>query len=204
MKEKELIEIKKTIQKHLQKGVVKVFNSDDGIEILCFVPERGDLTRRSLVMDAINSSNVIDKFNLDHFSVMDYKSEKDWIVPKVSELVRRAIRPAQSMIGDFNTEILISLRDSHISIEILAANLRKPGVRDKLKECIKRVYGEIKRISATEHIYVSISGGDTMYSGIMHSQPSDDYDDDPVNPNWPSTTGNPSGGGRGNNPPGSK
>lgn len=30
----------------------------------------------------------------------------------------------------------------------------------------------------------------------------DDGDDEDGNPNWPSTTGNPSGGGRGNNPPG--
>ncbi|MBD3897904.1 hypothetical protein IEI94_18770 [Halomonas sp. ML-15] len=204
MNDKELNEVKKIIQEHLPIGEVKVFDSDDGV-VMCFIiPEKGPLTRRNMVMTSINRSGVMDKFQLGDFAVLEYESEEKRVVTRVAEFVRKATRSAQIFCGDYHTEVEVALRGNILSIEISNFNIQKKGARDRFNECIKEVYGDLKSIAGTEQISVSISGGVTMYSDIMHSYPNDDYDDDPVNPNWPSKTGNPSGPGRGNNPPGSK
>lgn len=203
--EKNLCKIRKMLQEHLPFGEVEVFNSAERV-VLCFIiPEKGYQTRRTYITRAINASGVLEI--LDDFLTLNYVSRENWITTDVYELVYKATQPAQRFCGDYNTDISVSTRNNYLQIEILNSNIKKKGAKEKFYECVKGIDSELKRIAGTEKISVSISGGNGMYSGITLSYANDDYDDyddDPVNPNWPSTTGNPSGSGRGNNPPGSK
>jgi hypothetical protein len=65
---------------------------------------------------------------------------------------------------------------------------------------------EAKHLSLAVESYVHhmfpLPGISILNSYHVHSEDddyTDDDDDNDANPNWPSTTGNPSGGGRGNN-----
>ena len=70
---------------------------------------------------------------------------------------------------------------------------------EKLQATVFELRDEIKMLSGCKRLSISASNGLPQECPVYASCADDD--DDLGNPNWPSKTGKPSGGGRGNNPP---
>lgn len=100
--------------------------------------------------------------------------------------------------------ILLELRrltDGEISVQVFGTTLEisvYSTINFSVDKQLEPILSELMNIYGASRI--SIRYPNRMNSGVVPFSYDGD-DDSKENPNWPSKTGNPSGGGRGNNPP---
>lgn len=127
-----------------------------------------------------------------------YDNRYHWMTSKVLAI----IDPVLST-GNYCTENTVKISGDCVYIRSINAeyglnNFNHPK-NQAARSKIEAVEDKILKITGAKRINLSLDDGLVRYP--IHRCMDDDEDCYDENPNWPSKTGNPSGGGRGNNPP---
>ncbi|MCX4192574.1 hypothetical protein [Methylophaga sp. OBS1] len=131
------------------------------------------------------------------------KTHKDVMQALVRSIVENDIKYMRNLY-EHDVEVKLNesrFRGTSISIRVLIRQYANKAICDAVYQRLSELKPTISKIIGTENIRVDAFGQKPSYymEARIEAPADDDGDDD--NPNWPSTTGNPSGGGRGNNPP---
>lgn len=116
-------------------------------------------------------------------------------------LVHRLVFPKFNRFSRmYGTFVDVGMDQHNLQITVTSWEFREHGnSRDRAREIVEGLKDEILNISGCE--WLTIHTCDDRQTFPVNYGVDDDDDDDPNCPNWPSKTGNPSGGGRDNNPP---
>lgn len=146
----------------------------------------------SMLHGALNKIGALANFYAVEMDI--HRSREDWIP---LELRRRIYSAINQIPNGPDVHVEVDVRVFGTTLEISVC----PPLNGQVQKQLDPILNELMNLCGATRITVK------TYDG-MHSYPiqalSVDDDDDDDNPNWPSKTGNPSGGGRGNNPPGNK
>lgn len=151
------------------------------------------------------SSEIITQ--MGHYKIIMSKTHKGAIESMVRSIVENDIESMRDLY-EHDVEVTLSesrLRGVSIYISVLIRQYATADICNKVYDRLLALKTSIGKIIGTDNIRIDARGQKPSYYSepVMFGAADDDeYDDDNLNPNWPSTTGNPSGGGRGNNPPG--
>jgi len=127
-------------------------------------------------------------------SMVFYSDRKDLARRKVFSFIEPKL---QDISKNYHVDVEVGINGKTLSVRVI-------GSRDYMgafKAKVRDMSPEMLRLSECRQVNTYFSTGYELESGERYQAADEDNDDDPINPNWPSTTGNPSGGGRGNNPP---
>jgi hypothetical protein len=125
-------------------------------------------------------------------NVRIFEKMNERIESKVSIFIRSIIDSVWRRLN-LSTYLGIKVVNDVLKIEL------SPELYEVAYEKLISVTDELCEISGAKLIVINKFPDIRLYQESSSSVDSDD-DDVEINPNWPSTTGNPSGGGRGNNP----
>lgn len=142
-----------------------------------------------LVYKSLSNAGLVNFF--DAISIVCYPSHGEWMVSELNNIVRSALNP---LSRKFDRYIEVDLKIVGDTLFISAS----PSLDGSVSEQIDSVLGKLLEVSKATSVSIKIDSGFPSYS-MPNSLDFDE--DDESNPNWPSRTGNLSGGGRGNNPP---
>lgn len=121
-----------------------------------------------------------------------YPSRVEWIRQQAQDLLIAAVGG-----GRLYVDVRTRYSDGFLGVEIICEN----GYENReVQDQVNGVLPEIGRLVGPNRFRIHYSDGMPHYSVGLPAI-DDDFDGEPENPNWPSKTGNPSGKGRGNNPP---
>lgn len=132
---------------------------------------------------------------LTHFYAVSmdiHQSREDWIPLELRRRIYSAINQIPNRT-DLHVEVDVRVFGTTLEISVC------PPLNGQVQNQLGPILNELMNLCGATRVRVE------TYDG-MPSYPIQSLcdDDDDSNPNWPSKTGNPSGGGRGNNPPGNK
>lgn len=131
-------------------------------------------------------------------------------------LIRQAAVDALPRLGgnDLSSKVTVTTSGSTLRIHVCTSGLfdllrTSSAQRSRIKsEWFQKVSAAVRRERLPEglrHFVIQIGEPELDWSLpkplVTRAYEDDDDDDSQINPNWPSRTGNVSGGGRGNNPP---
>lgn len=164
-----------------------------------------DTFYRSIFMQKIYpelcSKEMLDE--MGEYRIIISKTHKEAIQAVVRSLVENDIKYMRNLY-EHDVEVVFNesrLRGSSVSIRVLIRQYANRAICDAVYDKLLALKPSISKIIGSENIRVDAFGQKPSYYSEPVFIAADDDDDDDENPNWPSTTGNPSGGGRGNNPP---
>jgi hypothetical protein len=149
------------------------------------------------------SSEIITQMGL--YKVIMSKTHKGAIESMVRSIVENDIESLRNL---YEHDVVVTFSESRlrgisISISVLIRQYATAEICNQVYESLATLKPSIGKIIGTDNIRIDARGQKpSYYFEPVIGAAEDDGDDDNSNPNWPSTTGNPSGGGRGNNPPG--
>lgn len=148
------------------------------------------------------SKVLIDSDSFSKYSaatIKSYKTQEEFISKIADELVKNA------KLSTVNSPIEIKISTEHktIYISLTSNQFHSASNSEIAKNKIKEAFQKNNLVSKystsiTTNTYPPVFNWSPPYDADDSNGSYDDFDDD-TNPNWPSTTGNPSGGGRGNN-----
>ena len=132
-------------------------------------------------------------------TITPYKSQEYFISTVATEIIRAAIATTINSV----VEIELSVENRTIYTTLRSngfySNSNRETVKSKVQEKFqKSSLAQKYNIAITTHTYPATFNLSPPHDNDDSDDSYDDLDDS-ANPNWPSTTGNPSGGGRGNN-----
>jgi hypothetical protein len=154
------------------------------------------------IYPALSNGEVLNE--MGEYTIIISKNHKGVIESMLRSLVENDIKTMRNLY-EHDVEVRLNeskFRGSSISIRVLIRQYANKAICDAVYQRLSDLKPRISKIIGTENIRVDAFGQKPSYymEARIEAPADDDGDDD--NPNWPSTTGNPSGGGRGNNPPG--
>lgn len=166
--------VKSAIQEKFPGAIVNVEINDKYLTIGVIGTDNDKKTATSMLFGALDKVGALAHFSAIVFNL--HKSREDWVLLELRRITGDNVR-----VRLFGTTLEVSVC-SHFNSSV-----------DKQ---LQPLFNELVNIYGASIISIRYPGID---SGVVPSSYDDDDSDE--NPNWPSTTGNPSGGGRGNNPP---
>lgn len=157
----------------------------------------------SKIYPELCSSEIITQ--MGHYKIIMSKTHKGAIESMVRSIVENDIESMRNLY-EHDVDVKLSesrLRGVSISISVLIRQYATADICNQVYDNLLSLKPSIGKIIGTDNIRIDARGQKPSYYSqpVMVAADDDGDDDDNTNPNWPSTTGNPSGGGRGNNPP---
>lgn len=149
------------------------------------------------VMKVLSDAGALEIFH--GIQVGWHSSEQHFKGKKLKAAIEEALKP---LLGhpDWNPYSLdVNIAGSTLAISVSSRHLAYSKKTSEAYERILAMSQGLLDIAGAHRI--SIHFDDGRLPPYPQHGPCEDDDDDEGNPNWPSKTGNPSGGGRGNNPP---
>lgn len=173
------------------------------LKVLCEASGRLEAHRK--IMSAISNPAFSEKIHttkLEWFPKEKYKDIKE--VKKVNNFREAKALIESALAPLFKNNIYCSGVDIKSNRSILTVFVTSPlfpssNKEQEVRQTIFRNRDKILDLVEAKQIHISCESGLPSYP--LSYAGYDDEDEDDNNPNWPSTTGNPSGPGRGNNPP---
>ena len=149
------------------------------------------------ISKALIDSGAFSKYSAA--TIKAYKSEKEYISKIAEELIKKSIGTTINSV----VEVEFSIEHNSIYAALKSNGFHSASNREiavkKAKEAFqKSVLASEYNITVTTQTYPETFNLSPPHDNDDSDDSYDDLDDS-ANPNWPSTTGNPSGGGRGNN-----
>ena len=157
------------------------------------------------VYAALAAAGLHETFYRAHFNW--FRNQREQAATEIRKAVAYALTQPRNQCEKEYSTIRVSVDDYTLGIHI---NMLKGLSPAQARENILAVGESLLALAGAKHLSLDVEsyvhrmfpppGISILNSYQVHSE-DDDYtcDDDDANPNWPSTTGNPSGGGRGNN-----
>lgn len=140
------------------------------------------------------------------------RNQHDWELNVIRNQVIDALGLRPTFLTDLSHLVRLTTSGSWLQIRVDTAGLfdqlstsliEMRRVEDGWRRRIESL--AMKLPEGITHLDVRVGTSVFVCTSTLYSAPDDtafnDFDDDDRNPNWPSRTGNPSGKGRGNNPP---
>lgn len=170
--------VKSAVQESFPGAMVNVEINERHLTIGVIGTGNDRKTASSMLYGALNKIGATAHF----FAIVMtlHKSREDWILFELRRL----------------TDGEISVRAFGTNLEILIYSPFDFSVDTQLEPLLS----ELVNIYGASKICIRYPNR-INFGDVPFSYNGDDDDDSTENPNWPSKTGNPSGGGRGNNPP---
>lgn len=131
--------------------------------------------------------------------VIQVETRDEWLLAELSRIIQSALGPVSQR---YNRSVQFDIRKiRNDTLEIRTCQT----FYHQSYASIESLLSKLRDVSGVEKINIQVfyDSGSANLPLTPFAQDDEDFDDAAVNPNWPSTTGNRSGGGRGNNPPSS-
>lgn len=146
------------------------------------------------ILDALWSAGKSQEYLF--MKILWFGSKREWGVTEAKKAVIAALQPVASRAQGMDHFIHVSVDEYKLSIDIE----KHDGLSsDQARDRVLAMSESLLALVDLKHISLHVASGASLF--LMPAFDRVDDDDDDMNPNWPSKTGNPSGGGRGNNPP---
>jgi len=200
MSEVPLEEIRSSLDENLSMGEAKILEGIEGPRLVLVIPHRSESVRDRIARAAR------DRISLDfRIRTPIVQAENDWIYGHINHFIAHAVYRVRRGWYE-GTETQISRSRDRLHIAIYNDIFRSTELARKVETEALLEREKLLKIAGTDTVSVSASGfpREALRPFIHCATETDDDDDHDANPNWPSKTGNPSGGGRGNNPPGTR
>lgn len=205
----------KAVVEKVKPGCFHTFFEYEENKYLLLIDDSGDVSRgfrdsrsfyESVFMKKIYPAFPSEVQNkMGAYSVLINKDHNSGLKSLVTSIVKVKIKPLRDL---YEHDVSVSLRESRIhgmsaQINVLIRQYATDKICNKVLTKLREITPIISKIIGSDNIVLNANGQAPSY----YIQPTNgaanegDYHDDDTNPNWPSKTGNKSGGGRGNNPP---
>lgn len=194
----ESIKIKQLIEGRIPGAEAAVAVSGDGIDLIVCFEARRQLDAHRQILSILSEAGVFESTTC--LAIRWFADQAELLAWKVRALVIEALGPDARNRSEPNVRIrdeVLEIRCCELagSSAAASAQARITSVRERLLSLAKAKWIDLQ--------FSPRHSESAWQWGYRDGSDASNYDDDDVviNPNWPSKTGNPSGGGRGNNPP---
>lgn len=145
---------------------------------------------------ALVKAGLADKFGA---MVIQVETRDEWILVELRRIIQSALEPVSQRYNRSIEFDIRKIRNDTLEIRTCETFYHQGSAS------VESLLRKLRDVSGVEKISIQVvyASGSAYPPPTPFVQDDEDFDGAAVNPNWPSTTGNPSGGGRGNNPPGS-
>ncbi len=169
------------------------------LQLTAVFEEKTSTQAHRKVFSALSGTGLTEEFHVINFRWFNSKSQ--WELAEAKKAIIRELEPSPARAHGLDYVVHVSADHSTLSVRLEALNeLPLDQVRSK----VMAMSGALLEFTGLRNFDLRLPSPSSSYTPWPEEATGacdEDSWDDSFNPNWPSKTGNPSGGGRGNNPP---
>ena len=169
------------------------------LQLTAVFEEKTSTQAHRKVFSALSDAGLTEKFHAVKF--LWFSSKHEWELAEAKKAIIRELAPSPARADGLDCFVHVGADHNTLTVQLERLNDLS---RDQVMSKVMAMSGallEFTGLRAFDLRLPSHASPYTPWSDKAVGACDEDSWGDSVNPNWPSRTGNPSGGGRGNNPP---
>lgn len=148
------------------------------------------------VLSALSDAGLTEEFHV--INLRWFNSRREWELAEAKKAIIRELEPSPGRAHGLDHVVHVGADHSTLTVEVEALNELPRG---QVTRKLMAISGALLEFTGLRTFALRLPTPSSPYTAWAAGACDEDSWEDDFNPNWPSKKGNPSGGGRGNNPP---